>query len=139
MVSEVLPKKGSALEASLDAALAKALRAPAVPSDLRARVLAAVARESTVDRERSRAELAHSYANSIAALNARYLRRCRDGVLVVGPIIATFSMAVRPLSQWLNPASAGTALIAAGLLALVLGITFSAVVLQDLFGWSRSA
>lgn len=135
MVNEVSPKTGSALEASLDAALATALRAPAVPSDLRVRVLAAVAREGTVDRERGRAELARSYANSIAALNARYLRRCRDGVLVVGPIIAAFSMAVRPLAQWLTPASAGTAPIAAGLLALGLGIAFTAVVLQDLFGW----
>jgi hypothetical protein len=120
------------LEASLDRALAAFFRAPAVPSDLHARVVAAVARDR--DLKRTRHDLEKDYRIAIANLNARYLRRGRDVLLASLTIGMTNGLAVRPLSQWLTPFFAGSAPMAAGLMALGMGLFLGAILMHELVG-----
>jgi hypothetical protein len=124
----------SSLDALLDRALAAAFRAPAAPSDLRAQVLAAVARDHAANWEGRRRELENEHGHAIANLNARYLRRCRDALLAGFCVAVTMGLAVRPLSHWLAPYFDSLAPGIAGLLALSVGVLLGAVILQDLFG-----
>ena len=133
-----LPKTDPALETALDNALAIAFRAPVVPAELRAHVLAAVARDRTRDWEHCRHELEQDYRNSIADLNARYLRRCRDALAAGSVIVITSGLAVNPLSHWLTQFFASSAPLVAGSVALGMGLCFGVVILQDLFGRLRS-
>jgi hypothetical protein len=124
----------------LDRALARAIVAPVVPPDLRARVSAALVRDSEVDRERKRQELVAAHCAAIAGLDARYRRRTRDALLAIAPVIFTAGLATRPLSEWLSPLSGSvSAPILAGGVALVLGLWLGAVVFQDMFEWRLSA
>jgi hypothetical protein len=140
MISEpTLPNTDPALEASLDGALAIAFRAPSAPADLRAHVLAAVARDRAPDWEHCRHELEKDYRSSIANLNARYLRRCRDALVAGSVIVITIGLAVKPLSHWLTQLFESSAPLVAGLVALSMGLFFGAIIMQDLFGRLQSA
>ena len=134
-----LPKANPAAEAELDHALSIAFRAPLVPSELRAGVLAAVARDRPSDSQHCREELEKSHRASIANLNARYLRRGRAALLAAAVIVITIGSAVRPLALWLTPLFRHSAPIVAGVLALGTGFLFGAIILQDLFGRLKDA
>ena len=134
-----LPKADPAVDAKLDSALSIAFRTPPVPSELRAGVLAAVAREPPADSQHCREELEKSYRASIANLNARYLRRGRAALIAAAVIVITIGSAVRPLSLWLTPFFRNSAPIVAGVLALGTGFLLGAIILQDLFGRLKGA
>lgn len=134
MVNESLPETNAALQGALDGALATAFRAPKVPPELRAHVLAAVARERTPDWARRRQEWEQHYRSSIADLNARYLRRCRDAVLAGAVIVVATGLAVKPLLQWLTQFFTSSAPLVAGALALGAGVFCGVIVMRDLFG-----
>jgi hypothetical protein len=126
-----------ALEASLDRALAAVFQAPVVPSNLRAQVLAAVARDRAVDLEARRRQLENDYRISTAKLNARYVHYCRDALIGISGIAAAIGLTVKPLSHWLTPSFASAAPMAAGLLALGMGLAVAAIMLQDLLDGTR--
>ena len=129
-----LPKADPAVEAKLDSVLAIAFRTPLVPSELRAGVLAAVARDRPSDWQRCREELERNHRMAIANLNARYLRRCRTALVAAAVIVISIGSAVPALSLWLTPFFRNSAPIVAGVLALGTGFVFGAIILQDLFG-----
>ena len=140
MINETpLPKTDPMLEGALAGALALIFRAPAVPTDLRAQVLAAVVRDGEADWERRRHELKSRHRISIARLNARYLRGCRDALIAGSAVVITISLTVKPLSHGLAPFFDSAAPIIAGTAALGLGVLCGATILQDLFGRLKSA
>lgn len=139
MTRESLPDTHAALQGALDGALASAFRAPEVPLGLHAHVLAAVARERTPDWERRRQQWERHYRSSIADLNARYLRRCRDAVLAGAVIVVATGSAVKPLLQWLTQFFASSAPLVAGALALGTGLLFGAIILRDLLDGGTAA
>ncbi|HEY0747134.1 MAG TPA: hypothetical protein VGD63_10570 [Steroidobacteraceae bacterium] len=132
MADEPLAEFAPALDASLDRALAAAFRAPATPSDLRAQVLAAVARDDAFDKGALRRQLENDYRISVAKLNSRYVRHCRDALLGISSIAAAIGFTVRPLSHWLAPFFANSAPIVAGVLALGMGLAVGTILLQYL-------
>ena len=134
MTDETAPHGAdSARQAALNAALAGAFPPPATPPDLRAGVLAAIARERSFDRQACRRDLEREHRAAIARLNQRYLRRCRDAVLVGSCLLAALGFSIQPLSHWLAPFFADAAPMVAGLIALSVGVLCGAAVLQDLF------
>jgi hypothetical protein len=122
------------LEAALSQVLAKALRPPAEPAELRARVLAAVARERIPDWQRARRDVEIEYRGSIAALNARYLRRCRDALLAGLGVVLLIGLGIQPLVRALHGLFEASAPLVVGLLALGLGVVYGAVLLREIFG-----
>jgi regulator of extracellular matrix RemA (YlzA/DUF370 family) len=124
----------SDLETALERALENALRAPAVPAELHARVLAAIAREAAPDWQRARRELEDEYRRSIAALNARYLRRGRDVLLAGSTLVILIGLGVEPLAQALRGLFETAAPLVAGVLALGMGLVCGAVLVQELCG-----
>lgn len=122
-----------ARHAALNTALAAVLTPPATPPDLRAGVLAAIAREPSQDWQAQRQALQRGRRTAIAALNRLYLRRCRDAILVGTSLLAVLGFSIKPLSVWLTPFLANAAPLAAGLIALGVGVLCGAVLLQDLF------
>jgi hypothetical protein len=128
-----------ALDAAVDRALASALRKPAVPADLRAQVMAAVARECVPDWQQSVRALEDDRRRAIAALNARYLRRCRDALLGALVLCITIDSGMKPLIHWLAGFFSGAAPLIAGALALGLGVACGALFLRDLLAPSASA
>lgn len=134
-----LSELDSMREASLDSALARAFPAPHLPPDFRARVLAAVARDHTTDRQARRFELERAHSASISKLNARFLRTGRDALLAGLAIVVTIGFSVKPLTFWLRPFMESSAPIAAGLCALGAGIACGAVILQELLGPAAKA
>ncbi len=119
--------------AALNAALAGAISAPSTPLDLRAGVRAAIAREPAVDWHAQRRHLQQEHSAAIAQLNQRYLRRCRDALLVGACLLAALGFSIKPLSQGLTPFFANAAPMVAGFLALSVGVLCGAAILQDLF------
>jgi hypothetical protein len=83
--------------------------------------------------------LEKDYRSSIANLNARYLRRCRDALVAGSVIVITIGLAVKPLSHWLTQLFESSAPLVAGLVALSMGLFFGAIIMQDLFGRLQSA
>jgi len=120
-------------QAALNAALAGALRPPATPSDLRAGVLAAIARAPAIDWQVRRRELEREHRAAIARLNRRYLRRGRDALLVGAGLLAALSFSIKPLSMWLTPFLADAAPMVAGVMTLSVGVLCGAALLRDLF------
>jgi hypothetical protein len=120
-------------QAALNAALAGALRPPATPTDLRAGVLAAIARGSTIDWQARRRDLEREHRAAIAQLNQRYLRRGRDALLVGAGVLAALGFSIKPLSLWLTPVLADAAPMVAGVMALSVGVLCGAALLRDLF------
>jgi hypothetical protein len=123
----------SVRQAGLNAALAGAFPPPATPSDLRAGVLAAIAREPAVDWQAQRRNLQQEHRAAIAKLNQRYLRSCRDAVLVGACLLAALGLSIKPLSHGLAPFFANAAPMVAGFMALCVGVLCGAAILQDLF------
>jgi len=86
------------LQAALDAALARALRPPALPMDFSARVRAALARMQTTGDSRMahRAQAEREQRERMAALDADYLRLRRRtlGTLIGGAFAAGAAVAV---------------------------------------------
>jgi hypothetical protein len=134
MTNEPELPESDPLEAALSQALAIALRPPAAPAELRAQVLAAVAREQVPDWQRARRDLESEYRRSIAALNARYLRRCRDALLAGLGVVLLIGLGVQPLARALRGLFEACAPLVAGLLALGVGLVYGAVLLRELFG-----
>ncbi|MET0499864.1 MAG: hypothetical protein ABW106_16505 [Steroidobacteraceae bacterium] len=122
------------LDHMLDHTLAAAFRAPEVPSDLRAHVMAAIARDRTPDEDRCRRELEKDYRDAIATLNAKYLRRCRDALVAGSVVVVMSGSAIGPLSLWLAQFFADSAPLVAGSMALGMGLFCGGIVLRDLFG-----
>jgi hypothetical protein len=140
MANDTIPARSDSVrEAALNAALAQTLRAPATPSDLRAGVLAAIARERPTDWQTCRRELELEHRVAIAALNRRYLRRCRDALLLVSGLLTALGFCIKPLSQWLTPFFADAAPMVAGLMTLAMGGALGAAILRDLFKHSGGA
>jgi hypothetical protein len=121
------------LESALDSALAEAFPAPEVPADLRASVLAAIAREPRIDWLQQRRDLELEHQRSLAALNSRYLRRGRDAMLAASSAAILIAFAVRPLSDWLTPFFNVAAPLVAGLIALGAGVVSLAIILREFF------
>jgi hypothetical protein len=117
----------------LNNALAASLTPPATPADLRAGVLAAIAREPSQDWEAGRRELQRMRRAAITELNWRYLRRCRDAILLGAGILAVLGFGIKPLSVWLTPFLANAAPMVAGCIALCIGVLCGTVIFQDLF------
>jgi hypothetical protein len=134
MTDEITPPStDSARQAALNVALAGAFPPPATPSDLRAGVLAAIAREPSIDWQARRRDLEREHRAAIAGLNQRYLRRCRDAVLVGACLLAALGLSVKPLSHGLAPFFSNSAPMVAGFITLSVGVLCGAAVLQDLF------
>ena len=133
MSDATVPPADSVSKPALDAALAAALPPPRTPPDLRAGVLAAIARERPVDHQAAREELEQQYRAAIASLNQFYVRRCRDGLLLGSGLLAAVGFGIEPLSQGLAPLLAGAAPMAAGATMLILGATCGAALMRDLF------
>lgn len=121
-------------EPSLDKVLTLALPKPTPPLELRASVLAAIARDQAPDWHRRRQALEDDYRAAITSLNARYVRRCRDALLAGSGLIATLGLFVRPVSAWLTPLFDSAAPMVAGALALGSGLLLGAFLMQNLFG-----
>ena len=119
-------------EQSLDRVLTAVLPRPWLPADLRAGVLAAIAREPVPNWQLRRQELEEEHHGAIAALNARYLRRCRDGLLAGSGLVATLGLLVRPVSVWLTPLFDHAAPTVAGALALGGGLLAGAFLMRSL-------
>ena len=124
---------GAVRQAALNAALAGALRPPATPSDLRAGVLAAIARAPAIDWQALRQDLEREHRAAIAQLNQRYLRRGRDALLVGAGLLAILGFSIKPLSLWLTPFLTDAAPMVAGVMALSVGVLCGAALLRDLF------
>jgi hypothetical protein len=134
MTDETAPHGADpARQAALNAALAGAFPPPATPPDLRAGVLAAIARARSFDLEACRRDLDREHRTAIARLNQRYLRRCRDAVLIGACLLAALGFSIQPLLHWLTPFFATAAPMVAGLITLSVGVLCGAAVLQDLF------
>jgi hypothetical protein len=119
--------------AALNAALARTLRPPATPPELRAGVLAAIARERPLDTQAARRELEQQYRAAIAQLNRYYLRRCRDALLLGAGLLAVLDTSIAPLSQRLVPYFADAAPMVAGCLVLAAGALCGRTLLRELF------
>ncbi len=119
---------GSALERALDAALERALRAPAVPGDFRTRLDAALRRAAETDGSQAaiRARLEREQRERLAELRAGYLRlRRRTFASLVGGAFAAGAAAAL-LMPWLKASfgpnallllAAGTALVGLAIVA----------------------
>jgi hypothetical protein len=118
---------------ALDAALARAFPTPATPADLRAGVRAAIARERTLEWQARRDALEREHRAAMARLNQRYLRGCRDALLLGACLFAVLGLSIKPLAVWLTPIMAAAAPLVAGLIALSVGVLCGAAILQDLF------
>jgi hypothetical protein len=121
-------------EQSLDKVLTRSLPKPLPPADLRAAVMAAIAREAAPDWQRRREALENEYRAAIAKLNVRYLRRSRDGLLAGSGLIATLGLFVRPVAALLTPLFDSAAPMVAGALALAAGLLLGAYLMRTLFG-----
>jgi hypothetical protein len=119
--------------AALDSALAGALHPPTTPPELRAGVLAAIARERPIDIQASRRELEQQYRAAIAQLNRYYARRCRDALLLGAGLLAVVDTSIAPLSQRLVPYFADAAPMVAGCLVLAAGALCGAALIRELF------
>jgi hypothetical protein len=118
--------------AALDSALSEALRPPPTPGELRAGVLAAIAREAPVDIEARRRELTQEYAAAVAQLNRQYLRRCRDALLLGASLLTAADLSIEPLSRGLAPFFADSAPLIAGCVVLALGALCGGALLREL-------
>jgi peptidoglycan/LPS O-acetylase OafA/YrhL len=134
MTDETTPLgSDSARQAALNAALAGAFPPPATPPELTAGVLAAIAREPATDWQARRRALEQEHRAAISGLNRRYLRRCRDALLVAACLLVVLGYSIRPLSDWLTPFFVQAAPMIAGCMALAVGVLCGAAMLQDLF------
>ncbi len=113
--------------------LAGAFPPPVTPPDLRAGVLAAIARERPVDWQACRRALQGEHRAAIARLNQRYLRRSRDALLIGASLFAVLGLGIRPLSLALSAYFSNAAPMVAGLIALSVGVLCGAALLRDLF------
>jgi hypothetical protein len=121
-----------------EVALAQTLRAPPTPADLRAGVLAAIAREQPIDLAAARRELERDYRAAVAGLKRFYVRRCRDAVLSGSGLLAVVGFSIAPLSHRLSPMFAAAAPMVAGFAMLGVGTLCGALLWRELIRQSTS-
>jgi hypothetical protein len=127
----------SPVDEMLDQALSRHLKAPQLPSDFRAHVLAAVARVRAPSEAQARQELERVRTAALAELNRRYLRYCRDALLVGLTLSVVISFGMRPLTLWLMQFFSDAAPLVAGVLILGAGVLVG-LAFKDLI-WARQA
>jgi len=112
-------------ERALDAMLAQALRAPALPIMFRAQLNLALKRATTMERERQR--LDDEYQQQLAELESGYLRlRYRTlGTLIGGTFAA--GVAVALLMPWFNATFGANARFALAIIGAVVGVGIGTV------------
>lgn len=112
----------SALEGALDAALAHALRAPALPADFRARLNALLGATKIETREMAATRLEREYLAGLAELEAGFvrLRRRTVGLMVGGGVAAGAALPL--LLPWLQARFGSYASLALALLASAGGL-----------------
>lgn len=122
----------AALDATVDAALARALLAPALPTDFRERLRAALARAGDTETlEMQRARLEREHRDELAALRDGYLRlRRRTLAALIGGTFALGAGVVLFL-PWLSAAFGGYTVAAVsvfgGFVGFLMGVSASRV------------
>lgn len=109
----------------LDAALARALPPPELPADFRARLSAAIARETELGAANlaARPRLEREQRQRLAELEAGYLRLRRRtlGTLIGGAFAAGAAVAVA--MPWLTATFGGNAMLVLSVLGAAIGLT----------------
>ena len=123
-------------QADRELALARALQPPPTPADLRACVIAAIARERPVDLMAERRELEAQHRAALNGLNRHYLRRGRDALLLGSGLLALLGFSIGPLSHRLAPLCNDAAPTVAGFAMLLVGTVGGAILWQE---WLRQS
>ncbi len=123
---------------ALDAALVRTLLPPAIPSQFRAQLRAALAREGLATLARARSRLEREHRERLAELEAGYLRLRRRtlGTLIGGAFAAGAAVALA--LPWLQASFGPHAPLALGAVGAVIGLAIGTASWVERLGVTRS-
>ncbi len=130
-----------ALDAALDVALARALKAPPSPSALQASVWQRIAMEQAQELATRKAAAEAEWLLARQQLDEQKVQMTRDTLAMVlglaftaGTVVATLGPTVMAHADWIDPGAQGVVLPG---LAVLVGMTAGALVWVERLGWPR--